>query len=325
MMKVKNICWLVCIAITLWSCGNDDSGGQPPVEVVPPRLLSEQVDTDDAEIVTFLQTHFYNYEEFQSPTADFDFRVRFDTIAGENANKISIFDSGQLAGVTFGTEVISVNSNEFQRTDGEVVEHKLYYLVVRQGGSETTPTIGDNYAVRYEGLLLDGTVFDSSVSQPVQFNLSQVVKGFGNGLRFFKSGTQAIENGDGTFTYDDYGIGAIFMPSGLGYFSIPTSNLIPPYAPLVFKVDAFSYEPNTDLDGDGIPSIMEDLNNNGNLNDDNTDAADEQIGIPNYRDADDDNDGIPTIEEINLNPDGSFFSFKDTDGDGISDHLDIDS
>ena len=324
-MSVKNICWLLGIATAIWSCGNDDNVGLPEVEVVPPRLLSEEVIADDAELVSFLKTHFYNYEEFQSPTADFDFKVRFDTIAGENANKISIFDSGQLAGVEFGTEVISVDSEEFGRTDGELVNHNLYYLVVRQGGSETTPTIGDNYVVRYEGSLLNSNVFDSSVSQPVQFNLSQVVRGFGNGLKFFKSGTEAIENGDGTFTYDDYGIGAIFMPSGLGYFSIPPSNLIPPYAPLVFTVDTFQFEKDTDTDEDGIPSYLEDLDGDGNLNNDNTDSADEQRGVPNYLDADDDNDGIPTIEEINLNPDGSFFSFKDTDGDGISDHLDIDS
>ncbi len=323
-MRVKNICWVLCIVAAIWSCGSDDDGGAPEVEVVPPRLLSEVVDEDDAEIVAFLKSHFYNYEEFQSPTADFDYRIRFDTIAGDNADKISIFDSGQLAGVEFGVETIAVASNEFQRTDGEVVEHNLYYLIARQGGSETTPTIGDNYIVRYEGSLLNGTIFDSSISRPTQFNLSQVVRGFGNGLRFFKSGTQAIENGDGTFTYDDYGIGAIFMPSGLGYFSVPNSNLIPPYASLVFKVDGFFFQENTDSDGDGIPSYLEDLDGDGNLNNDNTDAEDEARGLPNYLDADDDNDGIPTIEEINLNPDGTFFSFRDTDGDGIDDHLDID-
>lgn len=325
-MKIKNICWIVCMVTAIWSCSSDDNRGLPEVEFVPPRLLSEQVDQDDADLVAFLKTHFYNYEDFQSPAADFDYRVRFDTISGDNSDKISIFDSGQLAGVEFGTEIISVNSAEFQRTDDEVLDHKLYYLVARQGGSETTPTIGDDYIVRYEGSLLDGTVFDSSVSQPAKFNLSQVVRGFGNGLRFFKSGTEAIENGDGTFTYDNYGIGAIFMPSGLGYFSIPptNTNLIPPYTPLVFTVDTFFFEKDTDTDGDGIPSYLEDVNGDGNLNNDNTDSADEQVNIPNHRDNDDDNDGIPTIEEINLKEDGTFDSFRFTIANDIPDHLNPD-
>lgn len=323
-MKLKNICLVVWLAAATWSCGDDDEG--PQVEVVPPRLLSEVAVDNDAEIVAFLKSHFYNYEDFQSPPVDFDFRIKFDTIAGDNSDKISIFDSGQLDSVEFGSETISVASADVGVSDDEVVNSKLYYLVARQGVSDSVPTIGDNSFLRYEGSLLNGQVFDSQVSQPVSFNLSQVVRGFGNGMEYFKTGSDVIENGDGTFTYEDYGIGAIFMPSELAYFNNPTSNLIPLYAPLVFRVDAFAFEPNTDTDQDGIPSILEDLNMDGNLNNDNTDSEDEITSfIPNYRDPDDDNDGIPTIEEINRNADGTFLSFKDTDGDGISDHLDIDS
>lgn len=325
-MKVKAVFWAICISVVIFSCRDDDDGVPADAVVVPPRDLSEVAPEDDAEIVAFLKSHFYNYEEFQNPPTDFDYRIRFDTIAGANADKVSIFDSGNLTDVEFGSQTITVSSSEFQRTDEEVQDHTLYYLIARQGKSDTLPTIGDNYILRYEGSLLNGTIFDSSISQPVQFNLSQVVRGFGNGMRFFKSGTEAIENGDGTFTYDGYGIGAIFMPSGLGYFSSPPSNLIPTYAPLVFKVDSFFFQKDTDTDGDGIPSYLEDLDGNGNLNDDNTDSEDElRVFLPNYRDADDDNDGIPTIDEINLKEDGSFDSFRFTDDDDIPDHLDIDS
>ncbi|MGC1514515.1 MAG: hypothetical protein WA810_02980, partial [Maribacter sp.] len=69
-----------------------------------------------------------------------------------------------------------------------------------------------------------------------------------------------------------------------------------------------------------VPSILEDLNGDGNLFNDNTDGVDG----PNYLDADDDNDFIPTIDEINRDAEGNFVSFRDTDGDGIPDHLDND-
>ncbi|MFD0798504.1 FKBP-type peptidyl-prolyl cis-trans isomerase [Maribacter chungangensis] len=327
MMNVKNFYWVVFIAAAIWSCKSDDDSGPPQPERVPPRLLSEQVNEDDAEIVAFLKSHFYNYEEFQSPADDFDYQIRFDTIAGNNADKISIFDSPNLI-----TETIKVSSESFGRTDGEEIDHVLYVLMARQGASDKTPSIGDNVILRLEGFVLNGNLFESVINQPTKINLSVLgdggfnTYGLGRGMQYFKTGTDPVENGDGTFSYQGYGIGAIFMPSGLGYFSQPISNLVPPYAPLVFKVDAFSYEPNTDLDGDGIPSILEDVNNNGNLNDDNTDSEDEvRSFIPNYQDADDDNDGIPTIEEINLKEDGSYDSFRFTDDDDIPDHLDIDS
>jgi hypothetical protein len=323
-MKLKNACLIGFAILGIWSCKDDDN---PIGEIIPPRLMSEVAVEDDAEIQAFLSTHFYNYEEFQSPPADFDYKIRFDTIAGENADKISILESGMLDGVEFITETISVASSEFGRSDEEVVNHKLYILVARQGSEEGMPTIGDDAILRYEGSLLGGEEFDASTNQPAVFNLSGVVRGFGNGVEYFQTGMGPIENGDGTVSYEGFGIGAIFIPSGLGYFdqNAPGGG-IPSYSPIVFKIDAFAYLEDTDFDGDGIPSILEDLNNDGNLNNDNTDRDTEPFNVflANYNDTDDDGDGIPTIEEIELDAEGNFVGFLDTDGDGIFDHLDND-
>lgn len=323
-MKLRNACLIATAILGIWSCGDDD---EPIGEIIPPRLMSEVAVEDDAEILSFLSTHFYNYDEFQSPPADFDYKIRFDTIAGENAEKVSILESGMLDGVELITETISVSASDFGRSDEEVVDHKLYVLVARQGSEEGKPTIGDYAILRYEGLLLDKTLFDAASNQPVRFNLSAGTRrGFGNGMEYFQTGMGPIENGDGTISYEGFGIGAIFMPSGLAYFDISPSSLIPSYSPLIFKVDAFAYEEDTDFDGDGIPSILEDLNNDGNLDNDNTDGDTEPLGVflANYNDTDDDNDGILTIDEIELDADGNFVGFLDTDGDGISDHLDND-
>ena len=327
-MKLKNIYFLGFAILLLGSCGNDDDAIG---EIVPPKLVSEVVVENDEAILSFLKTHFYNYEEFENPPADFDFKIKFDTIAGDNAGMKSIFETENLNGVEFGMETISVSSSEFTRTDDEVIDHTLYYLIARQGILEGKPTIGDNVIIRYEGSLLDGTGFDASSNQPVSFNLSGVVRGFGNGMEYFQTGNGPIENGDGTVSYEGYGIGVIFMPSGLGYLDGPPSTAIPAYAPLVFKIDAFAYEKDTDLDGDGIPSIQEDLNGDGNLNNDNTDSETEpfQVFAANYNDPDDDNDGILTSEEILIDgviqkDENGIVIFPDTDGDGIVDHLDDD-
>jgi len=312
-MALKRLFCLLILMVVAWSCNNDDEG--PDVIQVPPQTISETIIEDDAEIKAFLQSHFYNYEEFASPPDNFDFQISVDTIAGDNAGKIPLSDQVE-------TTIISVNTDE----DVGVVPHTLYYLVVREGVGQS-PTIGDNAFVRYEGTLLNGTAFDASTNTPAVFNLSRVVRGYGNGVIKLKGGTGPIENGDGTVSYDGYGIGLIIMPSGLGYFnSPPAGSIIGSYTPLIFKVDLLSFEKDTDLDDDGIPSFMEDLDNNGNLNDDNTDG-DSEVGFffPNYNDADDDGDGIPTREEIDLDAEGNFIGFRDLDGDGIQDHLDNDN
>ena len=317
-MKLKYAYLLIAGLIIISSCKKDDDSIG---EVVPPRLLSEVAVEDDDEIVEFLKTHFYNKDEFDVPPVDFDFKIRFDTIAGDNSSKQSIFNSPNLI-----TQTISVNSENLGRDDGEVIDHKLYTLVVRQGIEEGKPTIGDFSLLRYEGSLLDGTLFDASTNQPIRFNLSSVVRGFGNGMTNFQTGMGPIDNGDGTVSFEGYGIGAIFMPAGLAYFDSSPNSSVSSYSPLVFKVDAFSYEADSDFDGDGIPSILEDLNGNGNLNDDNSDDETEPFGVflANFNDTDDDNDGILTIDEIELDADGNFVGFLDTDGDGTPDHLDND-
>ncbi|MDF4204950.1 hypothetical protein PXD56_18420 [Maribacter sp. SA7] len=318
-MKLRNAYLLIAGLIILGSCRNDDDAIG---EIVPPRLLSEVTVEDDAEIIEFLKTHFYNDDEFETPPEGFDFKIRFDTIAGDNSSRQSLFDSPNLI-----TQTITVDSENLGRPDDdEIVDQTLYTLVVRQGVADGKPTIGDFCILRYEGLLLDGTLFDASVNQPIRFNLSSVVQGFGNGMKNFQTGNGPIENGDGTVSYDGYGIGAIFMPAALAYFDSSPNTIVPTYSPLIFKVDAFTYEPDSDFDGDGIPSILEDLNGNGNLTDDNTDEELEAftVFLPNFNDTDDDGDGILTIDEIELDDDGNFVGFLDTDGDGTPDHLDND-
>lgn len=79
-----------------------------------------------------------------------------------------------------------------------------------------------------------------------------------------------------------------------------------------------------DDDNDGILSIDEDINGNGDLTDDDTDGD----TIPNYLDQDDDNDNVLTSLELDTeNADGDddpFTNPLDTDNDGTPDYLDDD-
>lgn len=301
-MRFRNYLSLVAALLIFVTC-SDDEIGFTTAEI---RDRGEQSVTDDNEIREYLQTHFYNYEEFENPPAGFDFQIRFDTIAALNSDKTPVIDRPELTSITYNRED---------------ADQTVYILRARQGASEKpAATYTDSTLVTYEGRNLNSTVFDASPN-PIWFDLTSTIDGFQNGIAGFKgSQSGAIENGDGTASYEDFGVGAIFIPSGLAYFNLPPLG-VEIYSPIVFTFSVFDVVI-TDHDGDGIITINEDLDGNGLLFDD-ADNPDEDFAFA-YLDSDDDNDGIPTRLEIVLDDEGEFVSFLDTDGDGLSDHLDTD-
>ncbi|WP_010180767.1 hypothetical protein [Aquimarina agarilytica] len=82
-----------------------------------------------------------------------------------------------------------------------------------------------------------------------------------------------------------------------------------------------------DIDKDGIPNTEEGFI--ADMNDEDLRDSDND-GIPDYRDIDDDNDNVRTLDELALvdDPDKNDNSMirvaRDTDGDSINDHLDPD-
>ena len=260
---------------------------------------------DDIELIAFLQTHYYFFDEDEQPDLDEDSynEIRFDTIAGANAGRTPIFDLSELS-------VKVVNDSD--------VDYNLYYLTLNEGAGNN-PKFADSTLVTYEGRLLDDTRFDHA-DLPIWFDLTQVVRGFNQGLTEFKTAESFVVNPDGTSEFSNFGVGAVFMPSGLGYFASVRPN-IPIYSPLVFTFGVYG-EKETDHDGDGIPSYLEDLNGNENPFDDDTD---EDV-FPNYADADDDNDGVTTRNEVEFDNEGNLIMpFPDADNDGTPDHLDPDT
>ncbi|MCH2489749.1 MAG: hypothetical protein MK211_06325 [Flavobacteriales bacterium] len=301
-MKKLNILFttLLMVSVVFTSCKNDDEGPNR----VPPRDRGEEAIFAQAEIETYLETHFYNYEEFENPTSDFDYKIRFDTIADENADKIPLIDQVDFKMVK-------------DRVETDLI-YKLYYLKVVQGEGES-PNFPDIAVTNYEGRKLDNELFDSSVI-PVSFDLTRTVNGFQDAMVEFNGAGAIIDNPDGSVSFEDFGVGAVFIPSGLGYFNNPpAASGILPYEQIIFTIQLYEVEEG-DQDNDGIPSIMEDLNDNGLEEDDDTD----EDGLPNYSDNDDDNDGRLTRNEIEINEDGTI-TFPDVDGDGTPDYLDSDS
>jgi hypothetical protein len=308
---VKNLKYLLPIVTLVFlfviSCGDDDDIED---NFIPARDRAiENVDST-LEVERYLNTHFYNYEEFQSPPAGFDFKIKFDTISGANIDKIALINQ--------------VDSKMVQDRVNSDVQYKLYYLKVIDGDGEQ-PSFPDITRINYEGTYLvdeDGQngnkLFDSSVT-PVQFDLTLIVNGLQDALIEFKAATSFTTNPDGTVAYEGYGVGAVFMQSGLGYYvnPPPTSAVnIPVYSQLIFTFQLFETEIG-DQDNDGVVSVTEDVNGNGLEEDDDTDGD----SIPNYLDGDDDGDRRPTSDEIEIDENGNV-TFPDGNGDGLVDYLD---
>ena len=298
-MKIKSISSLFLLLVFVLAfnaCKSNDDN-----EEVELREYADQELTDEQLLREFLQTHTYNYEDF--PPADGeDISIIIDTLADDAANKTPLIDL--------------VESIEVPLTTAEevVVNHTLYHLVARQGVRvESKPSIVDSVYLSYSGKLLDGTQFDQS-TLPIWFDTTAVVTGFRYGLQHFAPGN-FFQTENGTVDFMDYGQGLIFMPSGLAYFG-SAQGQIPAYAPLIFEVSVFTTN-QTDHDGDGILSINEDPDGDGNPYNDDTDGD----GIPNFFDADDDGDQILTANEYDEDEDGQV---DDEDNDGTPDYLDND-
>ncbi len=287
---------LVLVLFFAAACNNDDDNG--PAQI-PLRDQAEQYVIDNDSIVEFLQTHFYEL--------DASGEIVFDTIAGDNAGRTPIFNEPSLMTKPIVTDEVTFN---------------LYILRLRNPKNQAEPNendirVTDSTLVTYRGRLLDNTQFDRAIN-PIWFDLTGVIRGFSTSFSEFTAGNGVSEtNADGTVTFEDFAQGAVFIPSGLGYFERAQPG-IPFYSPLSFTFKIFKLE-ETDHDNDGIPSYMEDLDSNENPFDDDTD----EDSAPNYVDADDDGDGTLTRDEITIDESGNLvMPFPDSDGDGIPDYLD---
>ncbi|APU67198.1 MAG: hypothetical protein ABGW91_04005 [Christiangramia sp.] len=313
-MKINRLAVILLVSILVFSCKKDDDGDT----TVNLRDRGEQAIADDQAIIEYLSTHFYNYEEFENPPEGFDYEIVYDTIAGDNAGKTAIIESDKLF-----TKTINY----------EGVDQLLYVLKVREGAGEK-PTFADSTYVGYRGELLDHTVFNSYYKASLWFDLGGyqyisngtirqdggTILGFARGLEEFGGASGYEIQADNTVKWnDDYGIGALFIPSGLGYFAAPPTTKIGAYKPLVFSFKLYNVN-QADHDGDGIPSYMEDLDGDKELFTDDTDGD----GLANSSDTDDDGDGTPTRDEIEIDEETGAITLTDTNGDGTPDYLDPD-
>lgn len=99
----------------------------------------------------------------------------------------------------------------------------LAYRIIKRGSGDR-PKFDSKVRVKYEGRLIDGTVFDSSYAREntsIEFPLNGVIRGWGEGLQLIQEGGE-IE---------------LVIPANLAYGSRGVPGSIPPGSTLIFKVE----------------------------------------------------------------------------------------
>ncbi|WP_348824465.1 FKBP-type peptidyl-prolyl cis-trans isomerase [Flavobacterium aestuarii] len=309
MSKIKFYFIFLIAAVAVSSCNKDDDND---IEVTPPKPYAEQYAIDSLTIDNYLKTSYIS-EIVNKPgfPEDQDITIK-KILSGENYPSLwSYLNSSTLPRLTFRSVLISG------------VNYKIYTLLVREGLKNAGQTAGGEYPCNvdavfagYKGTLMDetGTVFDSSNNGQKQWELdgsTGIIRGWSEAFPQFKTGWVSSKS-DGTISYNDFGVGVMFLPSALGYYN-QAQDKIPAYSPLVFSIKLYALK-RFDQDADGVPSYQEDMDDDryvstlveGVLKDDDTDKD----GIPNFLDFDDDGDGYATRGEVKK-ADGTYYAFED--------------
>ena len=172
---------------------NVDDFGQAIKDV----LAGKNLQLDENEAQTIVQNFFRKQEEKQRSVATEKGKVtkeKGENFLAENAKKEGI---------------ITLPSG-------------LQYQVLKEGNGRS-PKSTDQVKCHYEGMLIDGTLFDSSIQrgEPATFPLNQVIAGWTEGLQLMKEGAKY----------------RFFIPYALGYGEHGAGASIPPFAALIFDVE----------------------------------------------------------------------------------------
>lgn len=100
----------------------------------------------------------------------------------------------------------------------------LQYEVIKEGDpTAVRAKATDRVECHYEGTLIDGTLFDSSIKrgQPATFGVNQVIPGWVEALQLMPEGAKW----------------KLYIPSDLAYGARGVGEMIPPHSTLIFEVE----------------------------------------------------------------------------------------
>lgn len=303
MNKFKYYFILVITIVSFFSCSKDNT----TTPSTPPRDHSSQYDTENTLIEDYLRANYIEVINHPGMPDDQNVIVKKITDPATQHSIMSYKDS-----INSYPRLLVREVSKDLPIHG--VRYKIYYLVLRPGVGQS-PCNVDGVKAAYHGEYLKrddttseitSTFFGELINPDNFMGLYTSIAGWGEIFPQFKTGT-FTSNPDGTTSYNNFGAGVMFIPSGLAYYNMG-AGIIPGYVPLVYSFKLYAID-RSDLDLDGIPSYLEDLNGDSYLYDyRNTAYYSSSTTInkndtdgdttPDFLDDDDDGDSYITKNEI---------------------------
>jgi len=176
-------------------------------------IQQDQLDVETESLVLGL-SHALNGEK--SILSDEEMRTVIESFQKEMQAKAGEAKSGNS---DKGNEFLKDNSSK----DGvETLSSGMQYIVINQGDGEK-PKATDTVDVHYEGSLINGTVFDSSIKrgEPATFPVNGVIQGWQEALQLMVVGAKW----------------KVFIPSELAYGEHGAGGAIGPNETLIFEME----------------------------------------------------------------------------------------
>ena len=228
-MQRKTLAPIVLLALGASACSNAPTGDAGPPESLQQRasyalgfsagqsLSAHGTEIDVDQLVAGISDALageegqMTAEEMQTTMMEFQ-----QTMAAEETARMAETGAGNKAE---GDAFLAGNAS---KPGVVVLESGLQYEVLTEGEGPS-PVLSDEITAHYEGRLIDGTVFDSSVEKgvPMTIQLSQLVPGFVEGIELMKVGSKY----------------RLFIPGELGYGPRGAGAMIGPNTTLIFDVE----------------------------------------------------------------------------------------
>lgn len=258
MTKIKNILALLIFAVIIYACGDDNIITNPYADVDYEELAT----LDNDSIVLFLESHYYN--------------VSLDSLKPMESGQTSMLDDNERL------KIIDVVEND--------ISYKLYVFITHEGVPnpvKASPTKMDSIFVNRKGIELINSHIDSDPfdeADQTWWNLGPTLGlgGAPNPILAWVEGFQVLKSGEnitnnGPLTFQNTGKAYFFIPSGLAYPSInyQIGQLLNPLFDkiIVFQVELLDFVEDTDHDSDGVASINEDADGDGDPTNDFSDES----------------------------------------------------
>ncbi len=122
-------------------------------------------------------------------------------------------------------KIIDEINNRFP--DAIKTKSGLRYVINKEGDGKESPKFGQKVTVHYQGTLLNGRIFDSSIARgvPAEFKIGQVIEGWNEALVTMTKGEKRT----------------LIIPPELGYGEFGYPGLIPPNSWLIFDVELLNF------------------------------------------------------------------------------------